>query len=271
MEEILNNPQRYIEMAIDFGIKVVVAIVVLIIGLWIIKMIVGRIDKVMRKRDVEKALRKFLKSVIAVLLQAALVIAIISQLGVEMTAFVALLGAMGLAVGMALSGTLQNFAGGVMILLFKPFKIGDYIAAQGHEGVVQEIQIFNTILLTPDNKKIIIPNGGLSTNSMVNYTAEATRRVDWTFGVGYGDSAEKAKKVIADILATNDKILSDPPVFIELSALADSSVNFAVRAWTKTEDYWAVYFDINGKVYDKFEKEGLNIPFPQMDVHVHNN
>lgn len=270
MDEILNNPQRYVEMAIDFGIKVVVAIVVFIIGLWVIGMIVRQFDRVMKKRELAVELRKFLRALTGAILKIALVIAIAAQLGVETTSFVALLGAAGLAIGMALSGTLQNFAGGVMIMIFKPFKIGDYVAAQGHEGVVQEIQIFNTILLSVDNKKIIIPNGPLSTNSMVNYTAEATRRVDWTFGIGYGDDSAKGRKVILDILATNDKILKDPAVFVEISALADSSVNFAVRAWCKTEDYWDIYFDINKKVYDTFDKEGLNIPFPQMDVHVHN-
>ena len=271
MQEILDNPQRYVEMAIDFGIKIVVALLILIIGFWIIKMIVKRVDKMMKKRHVDDALRRFFRQMISILLRVALIIAIITQLGVETTAFVALLGAIGFALGMALSGTLQNFAGGVMILLFKPFRLGDYIGAQGHEGIVTEIQLFNTILLSLDNKKIIIPNGGLATNSMVNYTAETTRRVDWSFGVGYGDSSEKARKVILDILATNDKILSDPAVFVELGALADSSVNFTVRAWCKTEDYWDVYFDINRKVYDTFDKEGLNIPFPQLDVHVSNN
>ena len=269
MEEILNNPQKYLELAIDFGIKVIVAIVVLIVGMWIINTLTSRMHKMMKKRDMDEALRKFLKSLVNVLLKIALVIAIVAQLGVETTSFVALLGAAGLAVGMALSGTLQNFAGGVMIMIFKPFQIGDYIAAQGHDGIVQDIQIFNTILLSLDNKRIIIPNGPLSTNSMVNYSAEETRRVDWTFGIGYGDSADKARQVILDILATNDLILKDPPVFVGLGALADSSVNFTVRAWCKTEDYWTVYFDINRKVYDTFDKEGLSIPFPQMDVHVH--
>lgn len=269
MEEIFDNPQKYIDMAIGFGINVVVAIVVFIIGSWIIKLIVNRMDVIMKKREMDTALRHFLRQLISTLLKIALIIAIIAQLGVETTSFVALLGAVGLAVGMALSGTLQNFAGGVMLLLFKPFHLGDYIAAQGHEGVVQDIQIFNTILLSVDNKKIILPNGTLSTNAMVNYTAEKTRRVDWTFGIGYGDSTDKAKEVLLGILATNDKILSDPAVFVEVSALADSSVNFAVRAWTKTEDYWDVYFDINKKVYNQFDSAGLNIPFPQMDVHVH--
>ena len=193
------------------------------------------------------------------------------MLGIQMTSFIAILGAAGLAVGMALSGTLQNFAGGVMILIFKPFKAGDFIDAQGYQGTVSEIQIFNTILKTPDNKTVIIPNGGLSTGAMVNYSTEKLRRVDWTVGIGYGDDADKAKDVIMKMCNADDKILKDPEVFIAISALADSSVNFAVRAWVKAEDYWSVYFALNENIYKTFEKEGLNIPFPQMDVHVHNN
>jgi small conductance mechanosensitive channel len=193
------------------------------------------------------------------------------MIGIEMTSFVAILGAAGLAVGLALSGTLQNFAGGVMILAFKPFKVGDFIDAQGYMGTVSEIQIFNTILKTPDNKTIIIPNGGLSTSSMTNFSTEPKRRVDWTFGVGYGDDAEKTKAVLRKLIDEDSRILQDPEPFIALSELADSSVNFVVRAWVNAADYWAVFFDMNDKVYKTFDKEGLNIPYPQMDVHVHQN
>ena len=269
MEEILNNPQQFIDMALDFGIKAVIAIVVWIVGSWIIKLILGRIDKMMVKKEVDPSLRGFLKALFSVLLKVALVITIISQLGIETTSFVALLGAAGLAVGLALSGTLQNFAGGVMILLFKPFKVGDYIAAQGHDGIVYEIQIFNTILKSLDNKTIIIPNGGLATNSMVNYTTEPTRRVDWTFGIGYGDDVATAQSVMTKMLEDDSRVLKDPAVFVEVSALGDSSVNFAVRAWVKADDYWDVFFDMNRRVYEGFAQAGLNIPFPQMDVHVH--
>jgi small conductance mechanosensitive channel len=269
MDKIFNDPQQYIDMGLDFGIKAIIAIVVWIIGSWIIKLILRKIGKLMVKRDVDPSLRGFLKTLMSVLLKVALIITIISQLGVETTSFVAILGAAGLALGLALSGTLQNFAGGVMILLFKPFKIGDYIAAQGHDGIVDEIQIFNTILKSLDNKTIIIPNGGLATNSMVNYTAEPTRRVDWTFGIGYGDDVATAQSVMTKMLEADPRVLKDPAIFVEVSALADSSVNFAVRAWVKTEDYWDVYFDMNRHVYEGFDKAGLNIPFPQMDVHVH--
>ena len=200
-----------------------------------------------------------------------LVISVLGMLGIEMTSFVAILGAAGLAVGMALSGTLQNFAGGVMILIFKPFKNGDFIEAQGHTGTVSEIQIFNTILKTPDNKTIIIPNGGLSTSSMTNYSTEEKRRVDWTFGIGYGDKTDNAKEVLTQLMSEDNRILNDPAPFVAVSELADSSVNFAVRAWVKAEDYWGVYFDMNEKVYNTFDEKGLNIPYPQMDVHLHKN
>ena len=169
---------------------------------------------------------------------------------------------------LALSGTLQNFAGGVMILIFKPFAVGDYIEAQGFAGTVSSIQIFNTILKTPDNKTIIIPNGGLSTGSMVNYSTESQRRVDWTFGIGYGDDTAKAKEALLELLNSNDKVLKDPAPFVEVGELADSSVNFTVRAWVKAADYWDVFFYMPNKVYTTFGEKGLNIPFPQMDVHL---
>jgi small conductance mechanosensitive channel len=200
-------------------------------------------------------------------------ITVLTMLGIEMTSFIAILGAAGLAIGMALSGTLQNFAGGVMILIFKPFKVGDFLEAQGYKGIVYEIQIFNTIVKTPDNKTIIIPNGGLSTSSMTNYSSEPFRRVDFTFGVGYGDSTEQTKEVLNDLITADKRILSggnhDP--FVAVSGLGDSSVDFVVRVWVKSEDYWGVFFDMNENVYNSFNKAGLNIPYPQMDVHVHNN
>ena len=190
------------------------------------------------------------------------------MLGVEMTSFIAILAAVGLAIGMALSGTLQNFAGGVIILLIKPFKVGHYISAQGHSGTVNEIQIFNTILKTPDNVTIIIPNGGLSTSSMTNYSVEAQRRVDFLFGIGYGDDVDKAKKVLKKLIDEDDRILQEPAPFIAVNELGDSSVNLVVRVWAEAANYWGIFFDMHEKVYKTFDKEGLNIPFPQMDVHV---
>ena len=192
------------------------------------------------------------------------------MLGIEMTSFIAILAAAGLAVGMALSGTLQNFAGGVMILLFKPYKVGDVIEAQGYIGSVKEIQIFVTVLTTPDNKTIIIPNGPLSNGSLTNFSTQETRRVDWTFGIGYGDDVDKAKEIIRNIVESDERVLKDPAVFIALGEMADSSVNLTVRVWVNAADYWGVFFDTNEKVYHAFNAGGINIPFPQMDVHVHN-
>lgn len=259
------------DMAVEYGPRLVGAILVLIIGSWIVKLLANSFAKVIDKNGTNASLTPFLKSLVSILLRTMLIISVLGMLGVQMTSFVAILGAAGLAVGMALSGTLQNFAGGVMILLFKPFKVGDFIDAQGHMGSVKEIQIFNTILTTPDNKTIIIPNGGLSTSSMTNFSTESQRRVDWTFGIAYGDSVDKAREVLTRLLEEDERVLKDPEIFIGVSALADSSVNFAVRAWVDAADYWAVFFDMNEKVYKTFGEEGLNIPFPQMDVHVHKN
>ena len=192
------------------------------------------------------------------------------MVGVEMTSFIAVLGAAGLAVGLALQGTLQNFAGGVIILLFKPYKVGDYIETQGYAGTVKEIQIFTTIMHTPDNKVIIIPNSPIATGSLINYSAQETRRVDFTFGIGYGDDIEKAKKVLNNILDKHEKVMKDPLPFVRVVELADSSVNFAVRAWAKSADYWDVYLDVTEAVKKSFDKEGISIPFPQSDVHIYN-
>jgi small conductance mechanosensitive channel len=257
------------DVVITFGPRLIGAIITLIIGWWIIKIIQRSLRKGFEKRKMEPSLRGFLNSMIGILLKILLLISVIGMIGVQMTSFIAILGAAGLAVGMALSGTLQNFAGGVIILLFKPFKVGDYIEAQGHAGSVNEIQIFNTILKTPDNKTIIIPNGGLSTGSMINYSTEPQRRVDFVFGIGYGDDVDKARAVIQKLIDEDDRILKDPEQFIGVSELADSSVNFVVRVWAEASNYWGIYFDMHEKVYKAFDKEGLNIPFPQMDVHVH--
>jgi small conductance mechanosensitive channel len=257
------------DVVITFGPRLIGAIITLIIGWWIIKIIQRSLRKGFEKRKMEPSLRGFLNSMIGILLKILLLISVIGMIGVQMTSFIAILGAAGLAVGMALSGTLQNFAGGVIILLFKPFKVGDYIEAQGHAGSVNEIQIFNTILKTPDNKTIIIPNSGLSTGSMINYSTEPQRRVDFVFGIGYGDDVDKARAVIQKLIDEDDRILKDPEPFIGVSELADSSVNFVVRVWAEASNYWGIYFDMHEKVYKAFDKEGLNIPFPQMDVHVH--
>ena len=200
-----------------------------------------------------------------------LIIIVISFLGIDTTSFIAIFASAGLAVGMALSGTLQNFAGGVLVLLLKPYRVGDFIEAQGQTGTVKAITLFSTVLATPDNKNIILPNGGMSTGIINNYSKENIRRVDWTFGIAYGDDYDKAKATIASLLEADDRVMKDPAYFIALGALADSSVNITVRAWVASEDYWGVFFDMNEKVYKTFPKEGLNIPFPQMDVHLDKN
>ncbi|RLD35323.1 MAG: mechanosensitive ion channel family protein [Bacteroidetes bacterium] len=255
-------------LAMEYGLKLIGAIVVLIVGLWVIKAIMKGIRKTMEKRDMDESLKPFLLSMISMLLKIMLVISVLTMLGIQMTSFIAILGAAGLAVGMALSGTLQNFAGGVMILIFNPFKVGDFIEAQGYMGAVKEIQIFITILTTPDNKTVVIPNGGLSTGSLINYSAEPTRRVDWSFGIAYGDDFDKAKDVILNMLKTDERILTDPEPFVALGEMADSSVNITTRAWVKGEDYWGVFFDMNEKYYKEADKHGLSIPFPQLDVHM---
>ncbi|GAB4244005.1 MAG: mechanosensitive ion channel [Ekhidna sp.] len=273
MEEVTQEANKYTEKLIEliwtYGPKVVAAIVTLLIGLWVIGMITRAIGRGMERKNMDPSLRPFLKSMISAALKVMLFISVIGMVGIEATSFVAVLGAAGLAVGLALQGTLQNFAGGVIILLLKPFKVGDWIDTGSLAGTVHSIQIFNTYLKSPDNKTIIIPNGTLANSSMTNFTAEPRRRVDWTFGVAYGDSTEKTRETLLALIHAEERILKDPEPFIAVSALADSSVNFVVRVWVESADYWNVFFDMNEKVYNKFNEVGLNIPFPQMDVHVH--
>ena len=258
---------KAIELAMIYVPKLVLAVVTLIVGLWIVKAIVNAIGRAMDKKGVDPSLQPFLKNLIGTILKIMVVISVAGMVGIQMTSFVAILGAAGLAVGMALSGTLQNFAGGVMILIFKPFKVGDFVEAQGFAGVIKEIQIFNTIMKTGDNKTIIIPNAPLSSSAMVNYSTEPQRRVDMTFGIGYGDDIDKAKSVIKRLIDGDSRILKDPASMIAVSELADSSVNFVVRAWVKAADYWGVFFDMQEKVKKEFDKENISIPFPQMDIH----
>lgn len=247
--------------------KLIFAIVVLVVGFWIINKFSNFIQKRMQKK-MEPSLSHFLKSLISVSLKLLLFITVIGTLGVQMTSFIAILGAAGLAVGLALQGSLANFAGGVLILLFKPFKVGDLIEGQGHLGIVDKILIFNTILKTLDNKVVVIPNGALSNGSIVNYTAEGTRRVDMTFGIGYDDDFKKAIKVINDIIAKEKKALKEPAPFVRMGELADSSVNITTRVWCKTEDYWDVFFNMHENIKTEFDKLGISIPYPQMDVHM---
>ncbi len=252
----------------EYGLRLLGALVVLVVGLWIIKMLVKSSRRLMEKGNIDPSLSSFLKSMIDILLKVLLIISVMGMMGIQMTSFIALLGAAGLAVGMALSGTLQNFAGGVMILIFKPFKVGDFITAQGYSGVVKEIRIFVTVLTTPDNKTIYIPNGPLSNGSLTNFSTQPERRVDWTFGIAYGDDYDKAREMLMGFIRDDQRILKSPEPFIALGALADSSVNLTVRVWVKASDYWGVFFDMNEKFYKNAGRYGLSIPFPQMDVHL---
>ena len=252
----------------QYGLKLLGAIAVLIIGLWIIKMLVRASFKIMDRSKIDPSLSSFLKSLVDILLKILLIISVMGMMGIEMTSFIAILGAAGLAIGMALSGTLQNFAGGVMVLIFKPYKVGDLIDAQGYLGIVKEIQIFVTILTTLDNKTVIIPNGPLSNGSLTNYSTQPERRVDWVFGIAYGDDYDTAKAMLLKMMEEDKRILKNPAPFVALGELADSSVNLTVRAWVKASDYWDVFFDMNEKFYKNAEQAGLSIPFPQMDVHL---
>lgn len=256
------------ELSMTYGPKLILAIATLIIGLWLIKRVVAAADRHFTSRA-DPTLGRFISNLSSVLLKAVLLIAVASMVGIETTSFVAILGAAGLAVGLALQGSLSNFAGGVLILMFKPFKVGDLIEAQGFIATVKEIQIFNTILKTADNRIVIIPNGALSNGSLVNINQEPQRRVDFVFGIGYGDDIDKAKNILETIAKGDSRVLSDPAPVIVVSELADSSVNFTVRLWVNTADYWGVYFDTHEAVKKSFDQQGISIPFPQQDVHMH--
>lgn len=260
---------KVIELLMSYGPKLLLAIVVLLIGLWLIRILVKFIRKAMEAGGTDASLQKFLLSLIGILLKALLLISVASMIGIATTSFVAILGAAGLAIGLALSGNLSNFAGGVIILFLKPFKVGDFINAQGHAGVVHEIQVFHTILKTPDNKTIIIPNGILSNGSIINFSTESQRRVDLTFGIGYKDDIKKAREVLLQAVNSDPKVLKVPAPAILVSQLGDNSVNFEVRAWCKTDDYWDVHFKMHENVKLAFDKAGVSIPFPQQDVHVY--
>lgn len=268
MESLEGTIQIVIDYAVEYGITLIGAILALIIGLWVIKKITNVFGRTLVKREVDPSLVPFLRGILNALLKVSLIITIASMIGLEMTSFIAVLGAAGLAVGLALQGTLQNFAGGVIILLIKPFKVGDFIDAQGHSGTVKEIQIFNTILNTPDNKIIIVPNGDLANASVTNYSMMPTRRVDFSFGIGYDDDLEKAKSVIMDIIRADKRIHADPEPFIRLGEMADSSLNITTKVWVDAGDYWPVHFDLLERVKERFDKEGISIPYPQMDVHL---
>lgn len=258
---------KLLDWGIEVGKDLLGAIIIYIVGRFIIKQVGRLLARILEKRKLEISVQTFLRSLVSILLNLILAFAIVSRLGVETTSFAALLASAGVAIGMALSGNLSNFAGGLIILVFKPFKVGDYIEGQNANGTVREIQIFHTILTTVDNKVIYVPNGALSSNAITNYSKQETRRAEWVFGVEYGEDFEKVKAVLQRIIGADPRILKDPAPMIALGALSASSVDIKVRAWAKTADYWDVYFDMNKIVYDTFNKEGIGFPFPQLTVH----
>lgn len=259
---------KLIASGIDLGERILGALVIFIVGKFLVNWANRLLAKVLAKRKVEAGVQTFLKSMANILLMIMLGLAVIGRLGIELTGFAALLASAGVAVGMALSGNLQNFAGGIIILIFRPYKVGDYIEANtGASGTVQEIQIFHTVLVTPDNKMVYAPNGAMSNAVVTNYSHKEVRRVDFNFGVEYGTDFEHVQAILKKLIGADKRILTTPEPFIELGQLADSSVNITVRVWVNASDYWGVYFDMNKAVYTTFNNEGIEFPFPQLTVH----
>ena len=258
---------KLISLGVDAGKSILLAIVIYIAGRFIINLINRLVRQMLERKNVDATIQSFLKSFVSILLNLLLVISVVSALGINTTSFAALLASFGVAAGMALSGNLQNLAGGLIILLFKPFKVGDVIEAQGVLGSVKEIQIIHTILQTPDNKEIFVPNGSLSSGNITNYSKMDTRRVDFTVSVEYGTDVEKVMNALRGIANADSRVLKDPEAFIALSGLADSSVNFTFRVWVKGSDYWPVYFELNKQIYEEFNRQGIGFPFPQLQIH----
>lgn len=251
-----------------FSGKLVAAIIVYLIGRWLIRWLDRMLNKIFERRKLDSSLNKFIRNMLRIVAWIFLLLIIVGILGIKTTSFLAIIASAGFAIGMALSGTLQNFAGGVLILLLKPFRTGDYIVAQGQEGSVKEINLFNTVLATPDNKTIIIPNGSMSNSIVNNVTDSGTRRIEWTFGIAYGDDYDRARQVLQGQIDADERIFKTPASLIALSNLADSAVQIVVRAWVKADDYWSVFYDMNEKVYKVFPEHGLTIPFNQLDVNI---
>ena len=255
---------------VDFGINVITAIVIFFVGKWIVALVIKGLMKAMQKGDIDTTLRRFIGNLARMLLMLFVIIAAINALGVQTASLIALLGAAGLAVGLALQGSLSNFAAGVLIVLFRPYKVGDWIEGGGVSGAVEEVQILTTVLKTGDNKRVIIPNSQIMGSTITNYSANETRRVDLVVGVSYSDDLDKVRKELEGLVAADERILKDPAVTIAVSELADSSVNFVLRPWVKTADYWGVYFGLTEAIKKRFDEVGISIPFPQQDVYIHN-
>ena len=259
--------EKLMSFAVSAGGHILSAIVVFIVGKLIVNALNRLVSRILDRRNVDKSVKTFLKSLTNILLTVILIVSVVGALGVNTTSFAALLASAGVAIGMALSGNLQNFAGGLIILLFKPYKVGDLIESQGVIGVVSEVQILHTIITTADNKVIYIPNGSLSSGVVINYSNKDTRRVEWVVGVDYGEDYGKVRQTVEKIIKADSRILETPEPFIALNALDASSVNIIIRVWVKTADYWDVYFDINKQIYEGFNRENINFPFPQLTVH----
>lgn len=274
MEEItaMVNPEQlnvFVEGASKFGVQIIAAIAVFIIGRWLARRISNLIERGLVRAETDPTLVSFFRNIAYFGLLVLVIIAAVGQLGVQTTSFIAILGAAGLAVGLALQGSLANFAAGVLMIIFRPFKAGDFVEAAGTAGVVEEIQLFTTKMRTPDNKTIIIPNAQVTSATITNYSARDTRRLDLVFGVSYTDDLDKVKRVIGEVLAEEPRLLKDPEPLVGLLELGDSSVNFAVRPWVNSSEYWPVFFDLQEAMKKRFDKEGISIPFPQRDVHLY--
>lgn len=263
------NPDSLMEMALPFATNLLLAIVIYIAGRWLAKRLVSLISSVMHKQKLDEALIEFIASISSVLLTFVVALIALEQLGIDTTSLLALLGAAGLAVGLALKDSLSNFAAGVMLILFKPFKIGDFVEAGGIAGVVEKISVFSTQFRTGDNREIIVPNSGIYGGVITNFSAKPTRRIDLVIGIGYDDDIKQARDVLRDIVNNDERILKDPETVIAVSELGDSSVNFVVRPWVKSEDYWAVHWDLLETIKLTFDQQGISIPYPQQDVHLH--
>jgi len=256
------------DLGLVYGLKILGALAIFVFGKWIARILTRVVRKAMTHAKVEETLISFVGSMVYILLMVVVILAALNNLGVNTTSFVAVMGAAGLAIGLALQGTLSNVGAAVLLILFRPFKVGDFVEAGGTSGVVEEINMFSTIFKTGDNRVVIVPNSSVIGGNIVNYSAKETRRVDWTFGIGYDDDLKLAKKTLEEILGEDDRIHADPAPFVAVSELADSSVNFVCRAWVNTPDYWGVYFDTVEKVKLVFDEKGISIPYPQMDVHL---
>lgn len=267
--EIEGIVQKIVDLLTVYGLKVIAAVAIFVIGRWVAKGLKKVVRRGLEKGKVDPTLVSFLVNLTYFAVLAFIVIAALGQLGIQTTSFIAVLGAAGLAIGLALQGSLSNFAAGFILIIFRHFQVGDYIEGAGTAGTVEALQIFTTRLKTPDNKTIIVPNSKLTGDNIINWSAKGTRRVDLTMGIGYGDDIDKARRVMGEIIAADDRILKDPAPLIAVRELADSSVNFTVRSWVKLDDYWNVYFDLTEKFKKAFDAEGIGIPFPQRDVHVY--